>query len=122
MRRSNSVDSANAFRRQLKRLQLRVSWLEKALKPKRPDAAKVDRTLAGRERDRAERDAKSEALREYYEAQELGRYREQPSFLRIALECEQERNAFLVSRGFKPEPSRIPKKALKLLPKTARPS
>ena len=121
MGRSNSAESAKAFRRQLKSLQSRVSWLERALKPRRPDAPKVDRARASHERDRAEREAKSKALRKYYEARELEHYREQPSFLRAAIASEQERNAFLVSRGFKPEPSRISTKALTLLPKAARP-
>ena len=97
-----------AISRELASLKQRVKWLEAALKPKRGKPA-VDRSSAGSRRETAEREARHKALSEYYAKCREDRLRRNPWMLKSELESEREANEFLKSRGFKPNPSRIPK-------------
>ena len=93
---------------------MRVSFLERALKPANLGRTKFE---VGRDRDRAEEKARSDALREYYEQKKVERYLRNPSLLAADLASEKEVADFLRSRGFKPEPSWIPKQFHKGLKK-----
>lgn len=65
------------------------------------------RAVAGK-RDDSEREARSEALKDYFKQRQIQRYLNSPSSLRIAIQAENDLNEFLKSRGLKPEPSDIP--------------
>jgi hypothetical protein len=84
---------AASIERQIKALRTRVGALEAVLRRAKPDS---------------ESEARRKALAEYYKQEEIQLYLRNPGFLKAAIESETERNAFLKSRGFKPEPSRIP--------------
>ena len=114
MARSISTDGTKTLRLQVKALQQRVLWLESALRPKNSDANRVDLAAAGRQRDVAERQAKSRALDEYFKAKEVDRFTKDPWLREIRLGIEKERDDFLKSRGFKPEPSSVPKELRQL--------
>ena len=90
---------------QLKALRARVAVLERASKAaaSRRSAAL---TLLPKQDDVGE--ARRKALAEYYEQREIERYLKNPDYLRIAIECENDRNEFLKSRGLPPDPSNIP--------------
>lgn len=96
------------IRLDLASLKRRVSWLEAALKPK-PDKPAIDRAAAGSKRETAEREARHKALMEYYRKRHEERLQRSPFLLNLERECEDSESAFLKSRGFKPDPSRIPK-------------
>jgi len=91
--------------RQIEALRMRVSSLEKALKPANFGRLKFE---VNPKRDDGEGKARSDALREYYEQKKVERYLKHPSWLAVDLACEKEEADFLRSRGLKPEPSRIP--------------
>ena len=100
-RSSTSISSLN---QQLRALKNRVTWLERALKPaKKPISPDLNLT-----RDRAEEKARYEALMEFYRKKKVEFYKRNPNWLESEISQEREKNAFLRSRGLKPEPSRIP--------------
>lgn len=104
---ARSSTSIPSLQRQLRTLKNRVTWLERALKPvKRPLSPDLNRA-----RDRAEEHARHEAIKEYYRKWKIEFYQRHPKFLDQDLASEREVNAFLRSRGFKPEPSAIPPEA-----------
>lgn len=96
----------STIERQIKSLRTRVGSLERALERAKPDPSSV-RELPARRND-SEAEARRKALAEYYKQREIQVYLRNPEFLRIAIESEDERNAFLKSRGLAPEPSSIP--------------
>jgi hypothetical protein len=100
--------SPTAISRELTTLKQRVKWLEAALKPKR-DKPAVDRSAAGSRRETAEREARHKALSEYYAKCHEDILRRNPWMLKSEFQSERETNEFLKSRGFKPNPSTIPK-------------
>jgi ribosomal protein S15P/S13E len=95
-----------SIERQIKALRMRVGFLERALRKARQDPSSL-RAVAGK-RDDAEREARREALAEFFKQRQIERYLNSPSSLRIAIEAENDLNEFLKSRGLKPEPSDIP--------------
>ena len=107
---------------QIKQLRRRVTLLERALRR----ASEKPQCLgaAARRHDDAAKEARRKALSDYYKQQEIEHYLRNPNFLRIAIESENEKNAFLKSRGLEPEPSSIPeqfRRGLKgYLPQTRR--
>ena len=101
---ARAATSLSGLRQQLRALKNRVTWLERAIKPAtKPIFPDVNRT-----RDEAEREARHEALMEYYRKWNIEFYKRNPSWLAREIAEEHERNEFLRSRGLKPEPSRIP--------------
>ena len=84
---------------------MRVSFLERALKPAKKRTS-VDEL--GRARNSAERDAVRAALSDYYEQERIKRFLRDPSLLELAFKLEQEEADFLRSRGLEPRPSQIP--------------
>jgi hypothetical protein len=92
--------------RQIKTLQKRVGLLERALEKAKDQPASL--SAIAKSRDDSEREAKRKALSEYYKQREIERYLRNPGWLRAVVELENDRNAFLTSRGFAPEPSDIP--------------
>lgn len=101
---TRSSTSISSLRQQLRELKNRVTWLERAIKPaKKPIPPDVNRT-----RDLAEQEARNEALMEYYRQRNIEFYKRNPTWLRLELDQEREKNEFLRSRGLKPEPSKIP--------------
>jgi hypothetical protein len=115
MAKTKSAAIPESVRRQLASLTHRVSWLEAALKPKKQKAP-VDRFWAGFERRNAERKTRDDAMREYRENEKLQRYREKPHLLTAMRELERKENAFMRSKGLKPNPSYIPKELRKARP------
>ena len=97
-----------AISRELASLKQRVKWLEAALKPRRGKPA-VDRSSVGSRRETAQREARHKALSDYYAKSHEDLLRRNPWMLKSELESEREVNEFLKSRGFEPNPSRIPK-------------
>jgi hypothetical protein len=92
--------------RQIKGLRTRVGALERALRNARQARHSVPALT--HQPDDSVAEAKRKALAEYYKQREVQIYLRNPSYLQAAIESENDRNAFLKSRGFKPEPSRIP--------------
>ena len=88
-------------------LKNRVRYLEQALRNAREKPSQL--SIIANRRDQAERDARREALKDYYEQERTERLRRSPWMLEIDQQVEDNRNAFLRSRGLKPEPSEIPK-------------
>lgn len=107
MTTGTKAKSEDSVRRELAALKQRVSWLEAALKPGRGKPA-LDRKAAGAKRNNAEAEARRKALDEYYARQHEDFLRTSPFGLEIQLKGETEVNDFLKSRGFRPNPSRIP--------------
>lgn len=105
---TKKATSPTAVSRELASLKQRVKWLEAALKRRRAKPA-VDRAAAGSKRETAEREARHKALSEYYAKCHEDRLRRNPWMLESELKSERETNEFLKSRGFKPNPSSIPK-------------
>ena len=93
--------------RQIKDLQARVARLERPVRSKRQRLAS-EKLWADYKRRSAEIDARSKAMREYYDKEREQRLRDNPNALRIAVELENKRNAFLESKGLKPDASMIP--------------
>src|SRR6188508_1074254 len=93
--------------RQIKRLQMRVTVLERAFKAK-PRRRANNQVWEDYERRSAEIDARSNAMREYYDKERQQRLRDDPIALRIAIEQEHKQNAFLESKGMEPNASMIP--------------
>lgn len=101
---ARSSTSISSLRQQLLALKNRVTWLERAIKPaKKPISPHVNRA-----RDHAEEASRQEALMEYYKERKIAFYKRHPDWLEGDIALEREKNAFLRSRGLKPEPSRIP--------------
>lgn len=101
---ARSSTSISNLHQQLLALKNRVTWLERALKPiKKPISPELNRT-----RDRAEEKARHEALMEYYRKWKIEFYKNNPKFLERDRASEREVNAFLRTRGLKPQPSAIP--------------
>jgi hypothetical protein len=98
--------SPTRLEQQIKALGMRVSFLERALKPRLKNPPQLDE--ANKSRERAEEDARTEALKEYYNQKNIEFYLRNPGFLARELAAECEKAEFLKSRGLKPEPSRIP--------------
>jgi hypothetical protein len=96
----------STIERQIKSLRTRVDSLERAVKRGKPAPGSVSELPASR--DVSEADTRRKALAEYYKERETQLYLRNPSFLRVAIESENDRNAFLKSRGLAPEPSDIP--------------
>jgi hypothetical protein len=84
---------------------MRVSFLERALKPAKTTAS-IE--ALSRARDWAEEAAVNAALSEYYEQKKIQRYLRDPRQLQMDLKFEQEEADFLRSRGLEPRQSRIP--------------
>ena len=84
---------------------MRVSFLERALKPakKRTPVEALDRN-----RDFAEQAAIRMALSDYHEQKKIEGYLHDPKLLEMEFKREQEEADFLRSRGLKPRPSSIP--------------
>jgi len=82
---------------------MRVGFLERALKP----AKKTERYtgVLNNTRERAEAEARSKALSEYFERKKVERYLRHPEWLTADFAFEREINEYLKSRGLKPEPS-----------------
>jgi hypothetical protein len=108
MAASKKATNPTAMSRELASLKQRVKWLEAALKPRRGKPT-VDRSAAASRRETAEREARRKALSDYYAKCHEDRLRRNPWMLKSELESERETNEFLKSRGFKPNPSTIPK-------------
>ena len=72
-------------------------------------AASNDKLWADFKRESADEQARSEAMREFWEKEREERYRQNPSQLKNAMAQEEKVNAYLKSRGLKPYPSIIPK-------------
>jgi len=89
----------------------RVRFLEHALRDARQIPSRLH-TIAER-RDRAEQNARDEAFKELDRQEKLEMYRKTPGLADRMREIEHRRNAFLKSRGLKPEPTRIPKELRK---------
>lgn len=104
---AKSSKGRESIERQIKGLQKRVARLERPFMTKRQHQAN-ERFWADFKRRSAERDARSKVMREYYDSEREQRLRENPDALRIAIEQERKENAFLKSRGLKPNPSMIP--------------
>jgi hypothetical protein len=102
-KRSTSIESVH---RRLLALQNRVSFLERALRKARQKASQLP-AIAER-RDEAQADARRQALKDYDAQKRIATYRSSPWMLAIAQRLEDDRNAFLRSKGLKPEPSDIP--------------
>ena len=96
----------STIERQIKSLGIRIGLLERALKRAKRDAGSAGELLA--RQDDSEAEARRKALAEYYKQREIQLYLRNPEFLKAAIESENARNAFLKSRGLKPEPSSIP--------------
>jgi hypothetical protein len=101
---ARSSTSIGGLRQQLRALKNRVTWLERAINPARkPVSPEVNRA-----RDNAEEASRHEALMEYYRQRNVEFYKRHPDWLERERAQEREKNAFLRSRGFKPEPSNLP--------------
>ena len=101
---ARSSTSISGLRQQLRSLKNRVTWLERAIRPaKKPISPDVNRA-----RDQAEEKARHEALMEFYRLRNVAFYKRNPNWLKLEIAQEREKNAFLRSRGLKPEPSSIP--------------
>ena len=104
---ARSSTSISGLRQQLRSLKNRVTWLERAIRPaKKPVSPEMNRA-----RDRAEEQARHAAIMEYYRKWKIEFYKSHPDWLKQDKAREDEVNAFLRSRGFKPEPSAIPAEA-----------
>lgn len=103
---AKSTSQSKKLERQLKALRMRVSFLERALKPAKK-VAKPSGAL-NRSREQAEEDARDKALKDYYQQKNVEFYLRNPRFLELELAAEREQAEFLRARGLKPEPSRIP--------------
>jgi hypothetical protein len=106
MSRAQSKRTATPIQQQIKALQMRVKFLERALTPAKEP---VPTGSVRRKRDEAEADARHAALRDYYQEHEIRYYRRNPTFLEIAVKSEQQQADFMRARGLKPDPSQIPK-------------
>jgi len=104
---AKSSKRQQSIERQIKSLQIRVARLERPLTTKR-QRQKNEKFWADFKRRSAEIDARSKVMREYYDGEREQRLRENPDALRIAIDQERKENAFLKSKGLKPNPSRIP--------------
>ena len=104
--------------RQIKRLRTRVAFLERALKR----AKQVPRSLStlARKRDESEHEARRKAHAEFFKQREIERYLNNPEWLRIAIESENEMNEFLKARGLEPDPSSIPEDVRRVMKKSQR--
>ena len=91
--KSSPKRGGSSIERQIKALRTRVGALERVLRHEKPDS---------------ESEARRKALAESYKQEEIQLYLRNPGFLKAAIESETGRNAFLKSRGLKPEPSSIP--------------
>jgi len=100
--------STARLKHELTVLKQRVSWLEKALRPKEARTALRDGN-ADLTRKQAERDAHHKAMKDYLDEKRRKMYEESPNMLRADRKWERERNAYLRERGLKPLPSDIPK-------------
>lgn len=98
--------SSARIERKIKALTLRVSFLERALKPVKRGTTQLEELSQAR--DHAEESARNKALRDYYHQKKVERYLRSPSLLAADLAYEHEVAEFLKSKGLKPEPSRIP--------------
>ena len=96
------------LQRQIVALKQRVTWLERALRPKPAKAALAGQN-AGLSRDLAEAEARRKAIDEFLEEKDRQWYLENPQLLKQRRKRDREINAFLRSRGLKPIPSRLPK-------------
>ena len=85
---------------------MRVSFLERALKPAK--RAVLLRDELNDKRERAEEDARHKAMTEFYRRRKIERYLRNPSWLAADLAYEKEIADYLKSRGLKPPPSSIP--------------
>ena len=92
--------------RKIRALSMRVSFLERALKPAKK-AARPPQQL-NRTREQAEAVARRAAMSEYYQKSRIEFYLRNPTFLAAELAEEQKVAEYLKSRGLKPEPSSIP--------------
>ena len=104
---AKSLKRQSTVERQIRKLQMRLTVVERALKPKRRSKPN-NKIWEDYLRRKARLDERSKVMREYYDAERERRLRENPDQLRIALEEERKENAFLKSRGMKPNPSMIP--------------
>lgn len=102
--------SLASLKKQLLVLKNRVSYLERALRPHR---AEPSRTVIADRRDKAEGDARRNAIRDYYAHSKIDHYRANPWALANAQEMEDKLNSFLKKRGLAPEPSDIPQELRK---------
>lgn len=85
---------------------MRVSFLERVLKPARLAALLPDDL--NEKRERAEEEARRKAMLEFYRRRKIERYLRNPSSLAADLAYEKEIADYLKSRGLKPPPSNIP--------------
>lgn len=97
---------SSRLERQIRALTMRVSFLERALKPAKKTARDPDQL--SRTREQAEAAARREAMREYHDKKWLDFCLRNPDFVARELASEREKAEFLKSRGLTPEPSRIP--------------
>jgi len=103
----SSTRRQSTIERQLKDLRKRVAHLERPVRTKRQRQA--DQKLwADFERRSAEIDARSKAMREYWDKEREERLRENPDALRLAVEGDRRINDFLKSKGLKPDVNTIP--------------
>src|SRR5690349_6859493 len=113
---ARSTASLASLKRQLLVLKNRVGYLERALRPTRKKPSRIE--LSER-RDQAEKDDRHQALKEYHAQARIRGLTENQLVLQIEQVNEDERNAFLRSRGLAPEPSKIPKELRKKARKLA---
>ncbi len=92
---------------QIRDLQKRVARLERPVRSEKQRRAD-EQFWADYQRRSAEIDARSKVMREYYAAEREQRLRDNPNALRIAVDLERKENAFLESKGLKPNASQIP--------------
>ena len=104
---AKSSKRRQSIERQIKSLQMRVAHLERPLITER-QRQKNQKFWADFEKRSAEIEARSKVMREYHDAEREQRLVENPNALRIAIEQERKENAFLKSKGLKPNPSKIP--------------
>ena len=104
--------------RQIKGLRMRVGFLERALRHAKQEPRSLP-TLA-RKRDGSEREARRKAHAEFFKQREIQRYLNNPDWLRIAIESENEMNEFLKARGLEPDPSSIPEEVRRVMKKSQR--
>jgi len=92
--------------KQLRILRMRVRFLEHALKPAVKQPSEAERL--NRSRERAEENARVDAMLQYYHQKKIEYYLRHPDVLATDLAHEREVADYLRERGITPEPSRIP--------------
>jgi len=104
MKKRQLKRTASSIQVQVRALRKRVTVLERALKTR--FTIRVPNLPSNRER--AEQEARRNAMSEFYRRRKTERYLRNPSLLAADLAYEKEVADYLRSKGLKPEPSQIP--------------